>query len=243
MSDSPRETVLVRTFAKLADTLVDEYDVVDLLQMLVETCAETLDVVAAGILLVDNEGRLELVASTSEASRIVELIQLSSDAGPCIESFETGRVVSVASIDRSPPKWKRFRDIAMEEGFRSAHAVPLRLRDSRIGTLNLLGANEGTLNEEDILVAQALADVATIGILQHRAIRDGDDLARQLQGALNSRVVIEQAKGVLSHLHNVSMDKAFALLRDYSRENNLGLAEVAIAIVERRETIPLRSVD
>ena len=207
--------------------------------MLVETCTETLNVAAAGILLVDEAGQLELVASTSEASRVVELIQLSSDAGPCIASFASGEVVSVARISESPEEWAGFRDSALEQGFRSAHAVPLRLREARIGTLNLLGADEGALSDEDVTVAQALADVATIGILQNRALRSSADLARQLQSALNSRIVIEQAKGVLSHLHGVGMDEAFAMLRAYARNNNRGIAEIATQVVEGRGTLRL----
>jgi len=239
MDNFAREERLVETFARLADTLVDDFDVVDLLQMLVETCTETLEVSAAGILLADAEGQLEVVASTSEASRLVELIQLSADAGPCIASYRTGQVVSVVDIAEGT-EWPRFREQALEQGFRAAHAVPLRLRDDRIGTLNLLNHSVGALPPGDVRVAQALADVATIGILQHRAIRTGDEVSQQLQHALTSRVVIEQAKGVLSQLLGVSVDEAFAVLRSYSRNNNLGIAAVARGVVDRTVTIPRR---
>ena len=233
MNDSTRDVRLVETFAKLADTLVDDFDVVDLLQLLVETCAEALDTTAAGILLTDRGGQLELVASTSESTRLVEAMQLSAEAGPCIQSFETGHAVSVPDIAAEAGRWPAFALSAGQQGFRSAHAVPMRLRDNRLGTLNLLRDTEGVLDPVDALAAQALADVATIGILQHRAISDSTALATQLQHALNSRVVIEQAKGVLSHTHGVTVDRAFDLMRAYSRNNNTPISQVAARIVDR----------
>lgn len=239
MDSVSRELRLVETFARLADTLVDDFDVVDLLQMLVETCTETLAVSEAGILLADPEGQLEVMASTSEGTRLVELIQLSADAGPCIVSYRTGRAVSVDDIDASVD-WPQFRAQALLLGFHATHAVPLRLRENRIGTLNLFNRDAGPLPVEDFTIAQALADVATIGILQARAIRTGSEVTDQLQHALTSRVVIEQAKGVLSQLHGVGMDEAFAVLRAYSRNTNTGIAQVAQRVVDRSLTIPPR---
>lgn len=232
MADA-RELELVRALAKLADTLVDEYDVIDLLQMLVETCARTLDVDAAGILLADAEGVLEVVASTSESTRIVELMEIGSEAGPCIASYRSGKMVSVPDIEADGAQWAHFQASALEQGFRAVHAVPLRLRESRIGSLNLLSKSSGSLAEHDLVIAQALADVATIGILQNRALRSSEQLANQLQFALNSRVVIEQAKGVLSHVHGEPVDLAFERIRAYSRAHHVGIAEAARQIVER----------
>jgi transcriptional regulator with GAF, ATPase, and Fis domain len=228
---------LVETFATLADTLVAGYDVVDLLQTLVERCADLLEVDAAGLLLADEFGELEVVASTSEARRLVEVMQLSAEAGPCIESYLTGAVVSVPDIAQSPSGWDQFRRGAIEQGFGAAFAIPLRLRETRIGTLNLLRATIGQLRERDIRTAQALADVATIGVLHERTVRESTVIRDQLSNALNSRVIIEQAKGVIAQLHDTSVEEAFNLLRAYARSNRRGLSEVATDVVARRMTI------
>ena len=233
MNELTREGRILQTFASLADTLVDDYDIVDLLQMLVDTCTELLDTTAAAILLADMTGELDVVASTSEASRLVEVMQLSAEAGPCIESFRTGREVSVPDISQSPAEWSRFRESALAQGFASVHAVPLRLRESTIGTLNLLRDATGELEYEDRIAAQALADVATIGILHERSLRETAVLAEQLQGALNSRIVIEQAKGVVAYTRGVPIDEAFLLIRQYARSHQLGISQVAARIVDR----------
>jgi transcriptional regulator with GAF, ATPase, and Fis domain len=234
MNEVSREQAVLEAFATLADTLVAGYDVVDLLQTLVDTCADALDVTAVGLLLVDPDaGALEVVASTSEESRIVETMQLGAEAGPCIECFETSKVVVVPDIARVPSRWSAFRDSAIELGFAAVAAVPLHLRTDTIGALNLFSDRVGELNRRDLRAAQALADVATIGILHERTVRAGDVLHEQLQGALSSRVVIEQAKGVLAQTHGVGMDEAFAMLRSYARERQRSLAEVSRALVER----------
>jgi transcriptional regulator with GAF, ATPase, and Fis domain len=224
---------LLETFVKLADTLIDDYDVVDLLQFLVDTCRDVLDTTAAGILLADSRGELEVVASTSEASRLVEMMQLSAEQGPCIESFRSGKRVSVPDIEDSNPDWWQFRGSAIAQGFHSMDALPLRLRDATIGTLNLLRSSPGAAPEDTILAAQAFADVATIGILHERTLREGAILSQQLQAALNSRIIIEQAKGVVSHTRGVSIDEAFTLMRDYARSHSMGLSIVAARLVDR----------
>jgi len=213
------------------------YDVVDLLQTLVESCADLLEVDAAGILLADEHGELDVVAATSEASRIVEVMQLGAEAGPCIESYRTGEVVSVSDISQSPDEWSAFRASAGDQGFAAAFSVPLRLRDTTIGALNLLREAVGQLREQDIRTAQALADVATIGILHERTLRETAIVRDQLSNALNSRIIIEQAKGVIAHTHDTSVDHAFDLLRGYARSNRLGLSEVAAQVVARAITI------
>ncbi|WP_052226502.1 GAF and ANTAR domain-containing protein [Microbacterium mangrovi] len=239
MTDILREAQLFQTFAKLADTLVDDYDVVELLQSLVDSCRDLLSTTsAAGILLADTDGELELVASTSEGTRLVETMQLGAQAGPCIESFRTGTAVSVPSIQDSPPEWAAFRESALTLGFASAEAIPLRLRDVTIGTLNLLRSESGAASETDLLAAQAFADVATIGILHERTLRESEVLAQQLQAALNHRVVIEQAKGVVSYTNNVLIDEAFEMIRDYSRRHGLPITEVAGRIVRRELHLP-----
>ena len=233
MIEATREVRLIETFATLADTLVAGFDVVDLLQTLVESCADLLDIAAAGILLADEGGELEVVASTSEASRLVEVMQLSARAGPCVECFETGTVVSLPDVEDSPPAWRRFRDSAREQGFAAVHAIPLRLRETTIGALNLLSTVPGPLRPQDVRAAQALADVATIGILQERTLRESNSVREQLSNALTSRVVIEQAKGVISHSRGVSMEESFVLLRNYARNNRVMLSQVAQGLVDQ----------
>ncbi|MFE6254416.1 ANTAR domain-containing protein [Agromyces sp. NPDC057865] len=233
MRDTDRHDRILEVFAGLADTLVDDYDVVELLQTLVETCRTLLDVSAAGLLLADEFGDLELVVSTNEESRLVETIQLSAEAGPCIDSYRTALVISVPDIESAPTSWGPFNRAALDAGFRSAYAIPLRLRDTTIGSVNLLRTETGELNAHDLRAAQALADVATIGILHERTMRATETTREQLQFALNTRVVIEQAKGVLAHTHDVSMDQAFEMMRHYARNNQLPLTSVAEQLVQR----------
>lgn len=230
MATKTREGQLVEAFVTLADTLVVGYDLVDLLHTLVSQCVPLFDASAAGIILTDDED-FEVIASTNERSRLVEILQLRSGSGPCVESVITGRAVAVADIDASGPKWPQFRAGALEQGFGSMFSVPMRLRATTIGSLNLFWDRTGGLPAEDGGTVQALADVATIGILQERAIRQGDVARQQLQYALSSRVVIEQAKGVVAYTRTATMDEAFTLIRQYARSNGLPLADVAARIV------------
>lgn len=237
MVTKTREGQLVETFVTLADTLVADYDVVDLLHTLVEKCAALLEASAAGIILSDGDGHLEVVASTNERSRLVEILQLRAGSGPCVESFTTGRAVAVPDIDGTGDKWPKFQAGALAQGFASMHAVPLRLRATTIGSLNLFWDRTGGLSSGDTNTVQALADVATIGILQERAIRESDVVRQQLQHALSSRVLIEQAKGVVAYTHGVPMGDAFNKIRAYARTNGLPLADVAERIVNRALTL------
>jgi GAF domain-containing protein len=228
-----RERQVTRTFVALADTLVDDFDVADLLHTLVRRCVDLLDVAAAGLTLVDERGSLQVLASSTEQARLLELFQLNSDEGPCVECF-TGRTpVLVADVAAQAGRWPRFAAEASRQGFASVHALPMRLRKQTIGALNLFGARPGELPADDVDLAQGLADTATIGILQERAIRYGETMSEQLQTALNSRVTIEQAKGVLAVTGGLSMDDAFVALRGYARSNSLRLSDVARALAER----------
>ena len=233
MNETVRLEQLFDAFATLADTLVAGYDVLDLLQLLVENCHDLLDVDSAGILLENAAGRLEVVASTSEANTLVEMMQLDADAGPCLECFHTRAIVSVPDIDVDSFRWPNFCATALAQGIHSVYAIPLRLRETTIGTLNLMRNERGELNQRDIRAAQALADVATIGILQERAIRDASTLRDQLQHALSSRIIIEQAKGVVAETANVSIEAAFALIREHARSNQTALRLVAQQLVTR----------
>jgi GAF domain-containing protein len=199
----------------------------------VEKCAALLEASAAGIILSAGDGALEVVASTNERSRLVEILQLRAGSGPCVESFTTGLPVSIPDIEAVTDKWPRFCEGALEQGFASMHAVPLRLRATTIGSLNLFWDHTGGLGENDTQTVQALADVATIGILQERTIRESDVVRLQLQHALNSRVLIEQAKGVVAYMHDVNTGDAFTLIRDYARGKGESLVSVAERIVNR----------
>lgn len=231
------ETTLADVLVEMADTLVDEFDVIDFLHALTERCVQLLDVSAAGILLTDQLETLQLVAASSERTRLLELFQLQTDQGPCVDCFNTGMPVSVPDI-RSAGRWPRFTAAAAEVGFVSVHALPMRLRTQVVGALNLFGVQPGPLDDARLRAGKALADIATIGLLQQRAIRHRDLLTDQLQTALNSRILIEQAKGVLAERLHVDLDQAFALLRRSARDRNRRLAELAQDIVAGTETIP-----
>jgi GAF domain-containing protein len=231
--EATRTELLFDAFTTLADTLVAGYDVIDLLQSLVEYCHDLLDVDSAGILLLNSQDELEVVASTSEANTLAEIMQLDADAGPCLEAFRTRTVVSVPDIDAGSDRWPAFSATARAQGIASVYAIPLRLRQTTIGTLNLMHNEPGEINPHDIRAAQALADVATIGILQERTIRDASTIRDQLQQALSSRILIEQAKGVVAETRTVSMDAAFDQIRAYARARQLPLSTVARQLVTR----------
>jgi GAF domain-containing protein len=229
--ESGRQQRLSDLFVALADTLVDDYDVVELLDQLVIGCVSLLGVTAAGLLLVDQQGRLAVMASSSEQSRLLEIFQLQNNEGPCLDCVRTGAVVTSGALEQDLDRWPIFVPAAVAAGFHSVAAVPLRLREQTIGGLNLFDERAQPVDAADQQLAQALADVATIGILQRRSAHRSSVVAEQLQHALNSRVVIEQAKGVLAERDDVGMEVAFAALRDHARSNNLKLTDVALAVV------------
>ena len=236
-----REHRLATTLVELADTLVDDFDVVELLILLNDRCVEVLDVTAAGLLLATPGGDLRVVASSSEAMRLVELFELQADEGPCLDCYRLGEPVVNKSLRTMDGRWPRFAPQAVAAGFSSVHALPMRLRGLTIGALNLFRAEEGCLDQADTNAAQALADVATIAILQHRAIVETQALNNQLTQALNSRIVIEQAKGIVGERAGLTMEQAFSRLRNHARNHNVRLADLARTIVDG--TVPISSLD
>lgn len=228
-----REHEVTQAFVSLANSLVDTFDVVDLLSGLTADCARLLDIASAGVLLADRRGALHVVAASSEATRDLELFQLQRDQGPCLDCFHSGTAVSVASLEEESDRWPQFADAAESLGFASVHAVPLRLRDHVLGALGLFGTEAGALAGDDLDLAQALAHVGSVALAQGTAVADSAAVTEQLQSALDSRVVLEQAKGVISQRGHLEMDAAFAALRRFARDHNRRLAEVARDVVSR----------
>jgi GAF domain-containing protein len=230
-----REPQVIDTFLALTDTLVHDFDALDMLTVLSERCVELLDVDAAGVILTDGRGGLSMAAGSSERTRLLEVFAVAIDAGPCVDCVRTGR--PVISEDLGTPhahrRWPRYAPHAEEAGFRSTHALPMRLRDEVIGVLTLLHTDRHTLTADDARLGQALADAATIGLLHERAVRHAETVQEQLQGALNSRVVIEQAKGVLAGQTDLAPEDAFTALRAHARGQGMRLTDLARAVVER----------
>jgi GAF domain-containing protein len=222
---------LVETFVRLADTLVADYDPAEFMHLLADRCVDTLPVDAAGILLADHHGELQVVGASSERARLVELFELQNRQGPCMECYLTQTPVTIADLGEATQRWPRFASTALDVGFRSVHALPMRLRAQTVGALNLFSVSHGPLAVSTIRVAQAMADVATIGLLQARVISHSELLAEQLQQALHARVLIEQAKGVLAERLQVDMEQAFETLRHYSRNHNKFISAVAQEVI------------
>lgn len=227
-----REEWLAKTFVELADTLVADFDLIDFMAVLVERSAELLESAEVGLALAATRGELRVMASSSERMRSLELIEFQNDEGPCRDCLINGEQVLNQRLDAVEDRWPRFAPQAREAGFQMVHALPLRLRSDVIGAMNIFSSDTGELSPEDVNLTQALADAATIGILQERAVKHGSNVASQLQGALNSRIVIEQAKGIVAERRQIDMDQAFALLRGYARSNRTQLSDVARAIID-----------
>ncbi|MGQ0843916.1 MAG: GAF and ANTAR domain-containing protein [Sporichthyaceae bacterium] len=222
---------LAETFVGLADTLVDDFDLLDFLYTLVDRCMELLDVSAVGLMLVDGRGRLTVMASSSEETRLLELFQLQNDQGPCLEAFRTATAVHSADLQTQTERWPRFAPEAVRANFRAVHALPMRLRSDTIGALNLFHTDPGGLDLSDARIGQALVDVATIGLMQVDLGRRREVLVSQLQTALNTRVAVEQAKGILAERHRTTPAEAFTALRSHARRTNRKLTDLANAVI------------
>ncbi|WP_405848630.1 GAF and ANTAR domain-containing protein [Streptomyces sp. NBC_01518] len=232
------QQLLAKTFVELADNLVADFDLIDFLRLLTDRCVSMLDASAAGVLLADHDGKLRVMAASDERVRLLELFQLQNDEGPCLECFGTGAPVFVPDLTREAARWPRFVTAAHRSGFGAVQALPMRLRDETVGALNLFHAAAGPFDPAGTLIAQALADVATISLLQQRSSARSTVLNEQLQTALNSRILIEQAKGKLAERQNVDMEQAVTTLRSYARAHNRRLSDVARAFIDNSEPLP-----
>ena len=222
---------LAEVFVEVADTLVDEFDLIEFLQMVSTHTSDLVEARAAGLLLADDHNRLRLMAASDEHAQMLELFQLQAHEGPCQDCYRLGEPIVNADLSQATGIWPKFAPRAVAAGYRSVHAFPMRLRHTVIGALNLFGTDVGEMSPEDVRIVQALADVATIGLLQQRAIRHRELLTEQLQSALDSRIAIEQAKGALAQIYGITPDQAFDKLRSYGRRHNRRLSEVAVAVV------------
>jgi GAF domain-containing protein len=227
-----RESLLIATLVELADNLVDDFDVIDVLTLLSLRCVDAIDVDAAGVMLASPGGELQFIASSSESMRVLELLQIQADEGPCVDCFKSGTAIINHELVDPDQRWPNFAPRAIALGFHSVHCLPMRLRGRTIGALNFFRKEKGLLDDEDVVLAQGLADVATIAILQHRTSLDAKTLNTQLSIALDSRIIIEQAKGKVAQATGTGMDDAFNRLRSHARNHNMGLTSVATMVVE-----------
>jgi GAF domain-containing protein len=228
MDESKR---LAQVFVELADTLIEDFDVVDFLQTLTDRCVELLGADAAGLMLSDQRGGLQLMTATLERARVLEVFELQVQEGPCLECFMTGEAVTNVELVEANERWPIFTPAAVQAGFGATHALPMRLRGTVIGALNLFTDQAVHLTSTDLGVGQAMADVATIGLLHQQMAHEQTSLSEQLQSALHSRVLVEQAKGALSARAGVSVGEAFARMRAHARSHNLALSVVASEVV------------
>ena len=229
---------LAAVFVEMADTLVDEFDLIDFLHHLADHAVSVSGAASAGLLLADQNDALHFMAASSESAMHLELFQLQNSEGPCLDCFRSHEPVIATDLAQETERWPDFVPRAEKVGVRSVHAFPMRWRDRAIGAMNVFGAETRPFGPEDVKIVQAMADVATIAILQERAIASAELLTEQLQGALNSRIVVEQAKGVVSRDHDVSVDEAFAALRSHARNNHLRLAELAHDVINGKVALP-----
>jgi GAF domain-containing protein len=224
---------LSRIFVEVADTLVDDFDLLEFLHMLTVRTADLVGASAVGLLLADQRGQLRFMAASNEAARLLETFQVQASEGPCFDAFHTAAPVINADLRDARARWPEFTRRALAAGFQSVHAFPMRVRQEVIGALNVFGSTVGgNFDAADVQIVQALTDVAAIGLLQERTVRRGEILTEQLQGALNSRIVIEQAKGAIAQALAISTDAAFEVLRGHARRSNRKMTDVAHGLLE-----------
>jgi transcriptional regulator with GAF, ATPase, and Fis domain len=236
-----RAALLAQAFAELAGALADGYDVAELLDRLLRHCVDLLAVDAAGLVLADASDALQVMAATTGPARFLEVLQLHAESGPCLECYHTGRPVQVDDLRADGDRWPALARNARDGGYRAVHAVPLKFQQQTLGAMNLFNIEPGCLGATDQKIAGALAEVATVAILGQRSIRRSGEVAEQLQTALDSRVIIEQAKGMLAQQGGLPMPTAFAVLRQHARRNNQRVTDAARAVVDARLTLDAMS--
>lgn len=237
MTDTPREARVLESVVALVDSVLDDFDVVDLLTELTERCTELLDVSSAGLLLADPLNQLRLLAATTEETRALELFQLQADEGPCVECYFTGEPVSVADLRAEADRWPRFVPAALDAGFAAVHAIPMRAAGMVLGALGLFGTRPGALSDADRLVGQTLAHIASVALLQEHPPTQSA-VVQQLRNAMTGRVHVEQAKGFLRESLDISVEQAFRLLRGYARAHGDHLTDVARRLMTDRQSRP-----
>ena len=230
----PSEALVCSTLIELADNLFDDFDPVDLLSLLATRCVDLLDVTTAGVMLVAPEGDLRCVASSSDSMRTMELFELQIKEGPCLDSFRLNERIIAENPETLKLRWPRFGYRAVRSGYKSAYAFPMRLREQHVGSLNIFRSEDGSMSSEDLLAAQAFADMASITILNQRLTFEAQLLNQQLATALTSRAILEQAKGILVGRRGLNIDEAFTWMRHHARNNNVKLAVVAQEIIDGR---------
>ncbi|MET0147127.1 MAG: GAF and ANTAR domain-containing protein [Ilumatobacteraceae bacterium] len=224
------------TFVEIVDTLVRDFDVIEVLTVLTSRCVELLDAAAAGILLADDAGNLRVVGASTEQIHLLELFQVQNEEGPCLDCFRTGKPV-ISSDLRSISPWPTFAAECIAAGFLSVCAVPLRLKGATLGCLNLFMRQAAALSDADVALAQALADVASITMVQEQAARQVATQHAHLRRTLNGRIAIEQAKGMIAESAGLGMDAAFARLRHHAEARHEGPTAIAEALVSGAITV------
>jgi transcriptional regulator with GAF, ATPase, and Fis domain len=237
MTNDVREARVLSAVVALVDSLLHDFDLVELLTDLTERCTELLDVSSAGLLLADPRGQLHLMTATSDRTEEIELLQVQADDGPCLDCFLSGEPVSIADLADVAERWPRFLPAARQAGFASVHAVPMRAAGSVLGVLGLFGTQTGELNDADLLVGRSLAHVASVAIVQEHP-PTSDTVLPRLRSALASQVVVEQAKGFVRQRLDLSIGDAFALLRRYARTSGTHLSDVARQLMSEPDARP-----
>jgi len=221
---------LAAAFTELSDVHRPDFDADAYGHTLALQSVSLLDVDAAGWLWAGDNGCPEAAGGTTDAVRFLLVTQLGTGDGPAAESLRTQRMLSVADV-AADTRWAAFRAAVLDAGFGSVHTLPLQQNGQVIGALSLFQERPGELAKDDLVVATALAEVAAACLLLKRSVTKAEKLAGQLQTALNSRVIIEQAKGILAERQGTSLDDAFELMRAFARHNRRRLNDVACAVV------------
>jgi GAF domain-containing protein len=229
-------TQLLDVFVDVTDTLVEDFDLVDFLHTLTTNAARVSGAASVGLVLTDHQDRVRYMASSNEEGKMLELFQIQNHDGPCLDAITSGRPVVNADLGEAGDRWPMFAPAARAAGFQSVHAFPMKLRDETIGALNIFGVDRWRFDPEDVRLVQALADVATIAVLQERNRHEAELITDQLQSALTSRIVIEQAKGALARAESITPTEAFEVMLVTARSTGQKLADIARAVIADLQT-------